>query len=49
MKYRECSIDFQRWKDLLLSACKLLKENVPLPVEKTKRIIRKCTDEDFDE
>ncbi len=23
-------------------------ENVPLPVEKTKRIIRKCTDEDFD-
>ena len=22
-------------------------ENVPLPVEKTKRIIRKCTDEDF--
>lgn len=23
-------------------------ENVPLPIEKTKRIIRKCTDEDFD-
>lgn len=23
-------------------------ENVPLPVEKTKRIIRKCTDDDFD-
>lgn len=23
-------------------------ENVPLPVEKTKRIIRKCADEDFD-
>lgn len=23
-------------------------ENVPLPVEKTKRIIRKCTDEEFD-
>ena len=22
-------------------------ENVPLPIEKTKRIIRKCTDEDF--
>lgn len=24
------------------------KENVPLPLEKTKRIIRKCTDDDFD-
>lgn len=24
-------------------------ENVPLPIEKTKRIIRKCTDEDFDQ
>ena len=23
-------------------------ENVPLPVDKTKRIIRKCTDDDFD-
>ena len=23
-------------------------ENVPLPVEKTKQIIRKCKDEDFD-
>lgn len=23
-------------------------ENVPLPIEKTKRIIRKCTDEDFE-
>lgn len=23
-------------------------ENVPLPIENTKRIIRKCTDEDFD-
>ncbi len=23
-------------------------ENVPFPVEKTKRIIRKCTDDDFD-
>ena len=23
-------------------------ENVPLPIEKTKRIIRKCTDDDFD-
>lgn len=23
-------------------------EDVPLPVEKTKHIIRKCTDEDFD-
>lgn len=23
-------------------------ENVPLPIEKTKKIIRKCTDEDFD-
>ena len=23
-------------------------ENVPLPIERTKRIIRKCTDEDFD-
>ncbi len=23
-------------------------ENVPLPVEKRKRIIGKCTDEDFD-
>ena len=23
-------------------------ENVPLPIEKTKIIIRKCTDEDFD-
>lgn len=23
-------------------------ENVPLPVDKTKRIIRKCTEEDFD-
>ena len=23
-------------------------ENVPLPIEKTKRIIRKCMDEDFD-
>lgn len=23
-------------------------ENVPLPIEKTKRIIRKCTDVDFD-
>ncbi|MEI3614299.1 hypothetical protein [Pseudogracilibacillus sp. SO30301A] len=23
-------------------------ENAPLPIEKTKRIIRKCTDEDFD-
>ena len=23
-------------------------ENVPLPLERTKHIIRKCTDEDFD-
>jgi len=23
-------------------------DSVPLPVEKTKRIIRKCTDDDFD-
>ena len=23
-------------------------DNVPLPIEKTKRIIRKCMDEDFD-
>lgn len=23
-------------------------ENVPLPIEKTKRIIRKCTDKDFE-
>ena len=26
----------------------LSEENVPLPIEKTKRIIRKCADEDFD-
>jgi hypothetical protein len=24
------------------------KDNTPLPVEKTKHIIRKCTDDDFD-
>lgn len=24
------------------------KKNVPFPIEKTKKIIRKCTDDDFD-
>lgn len=24
------------------------KEKVPLPINKTKKIVRKCTDEDFD-
>lgn len=30
-----------------LNAMDCDEENVPLPVEKTKRIIRKCTDEDL--
>jgi hypothetical protein len=26
----------------------LLREDVPLPLDRTKHIIRKCTDDDFD-